>query len=234
MTQIPFPLSPEQLYADVAKLKREHASLLKIFGGVASLSVFESVKIHIFDGGKLPEAKTDGAIGYDAYARAVVDPLSKTTPESPLRRTIADFHKDEGYKRRVDRRVRRWMTDDPNDPDKYAIALPKGKRAMVGLGFATEMSFPQFYWVAPRSGYAAKGITVSNSPGTVDPDYRGEAGALIENRSNDHFLITHHMRIIQGIFQLACMPTLVPVEAHHELEATERGAGGFGSTGTHH
>lgn len=224
----------EQLQQDVLILQAEMGQFRKVLGGVGSLSTFNTVKMHVFENGKAPEAKTEGAIGFDAYARAVVDPTAKTTPERPLRSTFADFMRTDGFEDRVHPSLRNWMTDDPTDASKYAIAVPDGARAMVGLGFATEMQFPMFYWVAPRSGYAAKGITVTNSPGTVDPDYRGEAGALMENRSGEDFLITHHMRLVQVIFQLALMPELETVPEHSDLSATDRGAGGFGSTGTHH
>ncbi|MDE1970090.1 MAG: dUTP diphosphatase [Patescibacteria group bacterium] len=107
-----------------------------------------------------------------------------------------------------------------------------GESVLVGIGFITEMPYPMFYWVAPRSGLASRhGITVTNAPGTVDPDYRGEAGVLIYNRSEYPFDLKHNMRIAQIIFSNALIPNLVPMETFEELTATKRGSGGFGSTG---
>ena len=103
---------------------------------------------------------------------------------------------------------------------------------LVGIGFVTQMTFPMFYWVAPRSGLASKwGITVTNAPGTVDPDYRGEAGVLVFNRNNSPFDLKYNMRIAQIIFQTALIPDFTVVTNSYELEGTRRGTGGFGSTG---
>ncbi len=217
----------------VARTEEELAHFRELLGSVATFQVFSEVRFFRFPGGRLPVRQTGGAIGYDAYARAIVDPASKPTPDNPLRRTVADFSRNDGWEDQLDESVRDWIAEDPNDIDKYAVALPPYERLMVGLGFATSMEFPMLYWVAPRSGYAARGITVANAPGTVDPDYRGEAGALIVNNSGEDFLITHNMRIVQVIYMLACIPHMVEVDRHEELGNTVRSAGGFGSTGTH-
>lgn len=210
------------------------AQLEERLGHLTLGATLDVVPIHVFDGGKAPVRQTEGAIGFDAYARAVVDAKSK--PDSheypPLRRCMADFQRSAGYEERIDASVADWVVDDPNGrPDMYALAVPPGKMAMVGLGFTTGMDFPVFYWVAPRSGHASRGIGVPNSPGTVDPDYRGEAGVLIENRSDEPFVIAHHMRIAQVVFMAALIPQLEQRE-YHDLPPTHRGAGGFGSTGT--
>jgi len=88
--------------------------------------------------------------------------------------------------------------------------------------------------VAPRSGLASKwGITVTNAPGTIDPDYRGEAGVLVYNRNNHPYDLKHNMRIAQIIFQWALIPVIAEVKRHRDLGSTNRGTGGFGSTGIH-
>jgi dUTP pyrophosphatase len=93
------------------------------------------------------------------------------------------------------------------------IALPAGLEAQV----------------RPRSGLAAKrGITVLNSPGTVDADYRGEIGVILVNLSNDDFLIKDGERIAQLIIAKHEQITWKEVSI---LDKTERGEGGFGSTG---
>src|SRR3989344_1811948 len=96
----------------------------------------DKVRIYLLPGGKMPERKTKGAIGFDVAIRTVVSSM--------------------------------------------------------------EMDRPMFYWVAPRSGLAAKwGITITNAPGTVDPDYRGEAGVLVYNRNPHTFDLWHGMRVAQ-------------------------------------
>lgn len=218
-------------------VESEIKKLQSALGGVPSFDVFQNVNFHIFPGGKTPERQTEGAIGFDAYARAIVDPLSKPVEGSPLRRAIGDFRKSRemgaGWIDDIDPAIQDFVADDETDEQKYVVNLPPGERLMVGLGVATQMEFPLFYWVAPRSGYAARGITVANSPGTVDPDYRGEAGALIENNSSEDFTISHQMRVVQLLFGVAFIPTLTRVQNHTDLTATDRGVGGFGSTGKH-
>ncbi len=83
--------------------------------------------------------------------------------------------------------------------------------------------------VRPRSGLAAKhGITLLNSPGTIDADYRGEIQVIVVNHSNEAFTITRGMRIAQ----LVVAPVArIEISEVSTLDATERGAGGFGSTG---
>lgn len=103
---------------------------------------------------------------------------------------------------------------------------------LVGIGFVTALPFPMFYWVAPRSGLASKwGITVTNAPGTVDPDYRGEAGVLVYNRNDKPFALKRGMRIAQIIFQTALLPQFETITDYRQLPSSVRGAGGFGSTG---
>ncbi len=189
-----------------------------------------SVRFFVLPGGKLPERQTAGAIGFDAYLRAIVSPFGMDPTNPNLRKSLFDF---------------RAKPADSNDPEEQKAAncvfekdgelvyrLAPGDAALVGIGFITEMQFPLFYWLAPRSGLAAKyGITLTNAPGTVDPDYRGEAGALVYNRSDRPFDLRHNFRIAQLIFQWAVIPSVEEVGAYEDLEASKRGAGGFGSTG---
>jgi len=98
-------------------------------------------------------------------------------------------------------------------PTGIAIGLPKGYEAQV----------------RPRSGLALKnGITVANAPGTIDADYTGEVGVILINLGQEDFTITRGMRIAQMVIAPYTQATWNEVE---ELEVTERGAGGFGSTG---
>ncbi len=83
--------------------------------------------------------------------------------------------------------------------------------------------------VRPRSGLALKhGITLPNSPGTIDPDYRGELGVILQNTGRESFRVARGERIAQLVFHRFLTPE--PVEVL-EVSETERGEGGFGSTG---
>lgn len=187
------------------------------------------VKIHLLPGGKMPELKTEGAIGFDVSIRAIVSP-SEMDPANPiLRKTLFDFKnvpKDNPY-------TERHIVVVPSEKgNTLAYQMEPNESTLVGIGFLTEMQWPMFYWVAPRSGLAAKwGITVTNAPGTVDPDYRGEAGVLVFNRNPHSFLLHKDMRIAQVIFQNALIPEFTVVESPEELSGTNRGTGSFGSTG---
>lgn len=111
-----------------------------------------------------------------------------------------------------------------------AITLGPLERAMVPTGLY--MALPEGYecQVRPRSGLAAKhGITVLNTPGTVDADYRGEIRVILVNLSNEPFTIEPSERIAQIVI---AKHEKVGWEEVEVLDETERGAGGFGSTGT--
>ena len=110
------------------------------------------------------------------------------------------------------------------------VLIRPGGRAAVATGFA--MQIPQGYeiQVRPRSGLAFKhGITVPNTPGTIDSDYRGELKVLLINHGPDDFAIQRGDRIAQLVPAAVTLATFDEVE---ELDDTSRGAGGFGSTGT--
>jgi dUTP diphosphatase len=110
------------------------------------------------------------------------------------------------------------------------LVLPALGRALVPTGLVIQI--PQGYegQVRPRSGLAVKsGITVLNAPGTIDWDYRGEVRVALVNLGSENFLISHGMRIAQLV--IAPVTKVEPV-AVETVEATRRGSGGFGSTGT--
>ena len=117
-----------------------------------------------------------------------------------------------------------------NLPDRGEIALEPGARALVPTGL--RMAIPEGYevQVRPRSGLALKhGITLPNSPGTIDSDYRGPLGVIVQNGGTDTFRISHGMRIAQMVLAPV---TQANFEVAVELTETPRGSGGFGSTGT--
>ena len=111
-----------------------------------------------------------------------------------------------------------------------SVTLRPLERAMIPTGLFVELPEGCEMQIRPRSGLAAKhGITVLNSPGTIDADYRGEIKVILVNLSNEPFTIESGERIAQMIVARYEQIEWQPVE---ELGATERGAGGFGSTGT--
>ncbi len=110
------------------------------------------------------------------------------------------------------------------------ITLQPLGRAIVKTGLFLELPVGYEAQVRPRSGLAAKhGITVLNTPGTIDADYRGEIGVILVNMSNDSFTIANGERVAQLVIAKHERAAWVEVE---ELSETTRGVGGFGSTGT--
>jgi dUTP pyrophosphatase len=110
------------------------------------------------------------------------------------------------------------------------LVLEPGKRAMVETGIAIALPAGFEAQVRPRSGLAAKnGVTVLNSPGTIDADYRGEIKVILINHGDVSFEIERGMRIAQLVIAPV---TQVTWNAVADLDETARGAGGFGSTGT--
>jgi len=104
-----------------------------------------------------------------------------------------------------------------------------GQRALVPTGLTIALPSGYEAQVRPRSGLASKhGVTVLNAPGTVDADYRGEIGVLLINHGDAPFSIRRGERIAQMVIAAVVRVELVPAA---ELSATERGSGGFGSTG---
>jgi dUTP pyrophosphatase len=115
-------------------------------------------------------------------------------------------------------------------PAETPIALAPGARALVPTGIA--IALPPGYegQVRPRSGLAARhGITVLNTPGTVDADYRGELQVILVNLGAEPFIVSRGTRIAQLIIAPVQRIELLEVEA---LDSTGRAQGGFGSTGT--
>lgn len=110
-----------------------------------------------------------------------------------------------------------------------SIAIPPGERAKVPTGLAIELPEGYEAQVRPRSGLAFKhGITVLNAPGTIDSDYRGELAVLLVNLGGEPFTVKDGDRIAQ----LVVAPVSRAVfHVRSELSDTERGSGGFGSTG---
>ncbi|WP_417362625.1 dUTP diphosphatase [Galbibacter sp.] len=110
------------------------------------------------------------------------------------------------------------------------ITLEPLERAVVKTGLFIELPVGYEAQVRPRSGLAAKnGVTVLNAPGTIDADYRGEIGVILVNLSNDRFTIENGMRIAQLVI---AAHEHISWKQVSELSDSDRGTGGFGSTGT--
>jgi len=108
------------------------------------------------------------------------------------------------------------------EPGMTAL-IPTGLRVAIPAGYEMQ--------VRPRSGLALKyGVTVLNTPGTVDSDYRGSVGVILINHSKVPFTVTSGMRIGQAVIAAFVTADFIVAE---ELEITARGVGGFGHTGTH-
>jgi len=109
------------------------------------------------------------------------------------------------------------------------VTMAPGEVAGIPCGFAIALPLGFEAQVRPRSGLAAKNaISVANTPGTIDPDYRGEVKVLLINHGKTPFVVTRGMRIAQML--VVPVPRVAWIEVD-ELPSTERGAGGFGHTG---
>jgi len=114
-------------------------------------------------------------------------------------------------------------------PRSAPLLLLPGRYEMVPTGLTIALPPGYEAQIRPRSGLAAKyGVTVLNSPGTVDADYRGEINVLLINHGEQVFSIRRGERIAQVVIAPVTRAELVPVDV---LSSTERGSGGFGSTG---
>ena len=115
-------------------------------------------------------------------------------------------------------------------PADAPLTIAPGHHAAVPTGIAIALPTGSEAQVRPRSGLARHhGVTVLNSPGTVDADYRGEIQVLLINHGGAPFVITRGMRIAQLVIAAVTRATLIETAS---LDETPRGSGGFGSTGT--
>ena len=115
-------------------------------------------------------------------------------------------------------------------PEEVPLVLAPGARALVPTGLVLALPPGFEAQVRPRSGLAWRhGVTVLNTPGTVDADYRGEVQVLLVNLGSDPFTVSRGMRIAQMV---TAPVTIARFEVAENLDVTERAAGGFGSTGS--
>ena len=113
-----------------------------------------------------------------------------------------------------------------------AIGIPPGERKVIATGFAMQLDAGYEGQVRPRSGLAIKeGVTVINSPGTIDSDYRGEIKVGLVNLGNTTFIIEPGMRVAQLVIAVVARTAVIVLEEGEELDSSARGKGGLGSTG---
>ncbi|MEQ8235785.1 MAG: dUTP diphosphatase [Syntrophomonadaceae bacterium] len=128
----------------------------------------------------------------------------------------------------------RFMTPGAAGMDIFAanredVILPAGGRALIPTGIAIAIPANCEAQIRPRSGLALKhGLTLLNTPGTIDSDYRGEIKLIVINLGEEDYTLKRGERIAQMIFAQVLHPEIVEVES---LDQTDRGAGGFGHTG---
>jgi len=128
----------------------------------------------------------------------------------------------------------RYMSDGASGMDLCAaveqpVMLAPGEVKLIPTGIHVAVPRGFEAQVRPRSGLALKhGVTVLNTPGTVDSDYRNEVGVILANLGTQPFTVERGMRVAQMVIAPVCRVELVEVD---ELSETERGLGGFGSTG---
>ena len=109
------------------------------------------------------------------------------------------------------------------------LTIPTGRRALVHTGLVMELPLGYEAQVRPRSGLALKhGITVLNTPGTIDAGYRGEVGVILANFGDADFVVKKGDKVAQIVIAPVTQPEIVEVA---DVNETDRGAGGFGSTG---
>lgn len=112
---------------------------------------------------------------------------------------------------------------------KENVVIPKGSYKLISTGLKMEIPAGFEVQIRPRSGLALKhGITVLNSPGTIDSDYRGDVGVILINHGENDFVVEPLMRIAQMVVAEVVQAEFITADA---LSTSERGAGGFGHTG---
>lgn len=165
--------------------------------------------------------------------RNTLNPLPRyETPESAgcdLRADLAGIKEKCLFNSEI-MREKTTIVGDEEIPVVTGICINPGGRALIPTGLYMALPVGYEAQVRPRSGLALKyGITVLNTPGTIDSDYRGEIGVVLINLGSEPFIVRQGDRIAQLVISQINQVQFVPVD---ELQETDRGAGGFGSTGS--
>lgn len=124
-----------------------------------------------------------------------------------------------------------YKTRKPLKRPRWPVVMKPGQLVSFGLGLAIEVPPGYICLLAPRSGLAMEEILPANLVGVIDSDYRGQATVVLKNNSGKNFPIEKYTRIAQALFIKVEIPRLIPVPDVSMLSSTERGEGGFGSSG---
>jgi dUTP pyrophosphatase len=137
-----------------------------------------------------------------------------------------------------DAQVPKFQSEDASGMDLYAylpeesVGISPGGARLIPCGIAVSIDQGYEGVVRPRSGLAIKYlVTVLNSPGTIDADYRGEVKVILINHGNTTFIVADGERVAQLVLQPVPRVSITVLGEDEELDGTERGEGGFGSTG---
>lgn len=188
------------------------------------------VKIYLLPGGVMPKRKTVGAVGFDVSARAIVSRFDMDPEKPQFRKTLFDFKRIPEDPRMASKVLQLPKKDGTGQELIYR--MDPGEQVLVGIGFVAEIAFPWYYEIEQRSGLSTRWrLAVTNIPIPIDSDYRGEAGAFIQNQNECCFDLRHGMRITQITFKRAETPEFIEVAHYDDLSKTIRGANAFGSTG---
>lgn len=114
---------------------------------------------------------------------------------------------------------------------KEDVTIEPGEIRLVGTGLYVQVPLGHIMSIRPRSGLATKGLTIVNSPGTVDSDYRGEVKIILHNLGKEPITLEKYSRVAQALVEKAITVEPVYVSSKEDLAPTKRGEGGFGSTG---
>lgn len=165
------------------------------------------LKIQLLDGGRMPKQTTPEAAGMDLYAH-ITEPY------------VEDF-----YATGLDNKEHHVVMHSTLN----CVVIPPGETRVISAGFKMELPSGYEMQIRPRSGNSAKTkLRIANSPGTIDSDFRGNVGVIIDNIGEYPIIIFHGDRIAQGVIQKVPKVNITQV---NDLSETERGENGFGSTG---
>lgn len=161
----------------------------------------------------IPKYQTNQSAGFDFHAVVLKDYIGSCTVFSSNANVVIDGKVPKG--------------------DGSVLIIAPGNMAIVKTGLACVIPVGYEMQIRPRSGLAfKKQITLQNSPGTIDSDYRNEIGIMVRNEGKENFIIEHGDRIAQGIIAPIVQPEMLEIEEFSKDDLDSDRGGGFGSTGT--
>lgn len=177
----------------------------------------------------LPKYETKNSAGID-FGACLKRPCIKVGPKKNKQYFLPDWERS-SYCGGYNHHSKQLSSPEDWEPKEYdwkpILTIEPNELVMVPLGFKSEFGFNYVLHLHVRSSVGLMGLILANGTGIIDPDYRGELFAAILNRSQEQVVIEHGDRIVQGV--LLGFNQAIVIEK--EVDATERGEGGFGSTG---